>query len=255
MAAMADQAPLRTCPGCGREERTRWERCPHCGTSYYARPDADVRRRRRALLAAGLAGVVVVAVLAVVLLTEAADRRERDRADRERTRAALTARLKRIQAPHRGAARQLKAPAGAGRDAVLRARRALVGTVEARITEDALARARAGELDGPISHTECGPILRSRDAIPDDRVLSKRLGRYDCVAVKSDVRQHGRSVGRLGHPFVATLNFDDFTYVWCRNTPAQSERGIALVFVRLERACLAARGRAVGTGYVDVPGS
>ena len=29
----------------------------------------------------------------------------------------------------------------------------------------------------------------------------------------------------------------------------------ALAFVRLERACLAAKGRALGTGYVDVPGS
>ncbi len=255
MAAMADEAPLRTCPGCGREARTRWERCPHCGTSYYARAAAEVGRRRLRLVAAGFAGVVIVAALVVVLLSDAADRRERDRADRERRRVELTARLKRIQAPHRGAARQLKPPAGAGRAAVLRARRALVVAVEARITQDARARGRAGELDGPISHTECGPIARSRDAIPDDRDLVKRLGRYDCVAVKADVRQRGRSVGRLGHPFVATLNFDRFTYVWCRNTPAQGERGIALVFVRLERACLAARGRALGTGYVDVPGS
>jgi len=115
------------------------------------------------------------------------------------------------------------------------------------------ARERAGELDGPISHSECGPLLRSREAVPDDRDLHNHLGRYDCVAVKADVRQHGASVGRLGHPFVATLNFDRFTYVWCRNTPAQSERGVPLVFVRLARACLAARGRALGTGYLDVP--
>jgi hypothetical protein len=42
---------------------------------------------------------------------------------------------------------------------------------------------------------------------------------------------------------------------WCRNTPAQSERGRALAEVRLERACLAAKGAPLGTGYVDVPGS
>jgi len=30
---------------------------------------------------------------------------------------------------------------------------------------------------------------------------------------------------------------------------------VALAFVRLDRACLAAKGRALGTGYVDVPGS
>ena len=64
-----------------------------------------------------------------------------------------------------------------------------------------------------------------------------------------------RRLGReLGYPFVAALDFRRFTYVWCRNTPPQSERGQALAFVRLDRACLAAKGKALGTGYVDVPG-
>jgi hypothetical protein len=74
--------------------------------------------------------------------------------------------------------------------------------------------------------------------------------------VKNDIKgAGGGSVGRLGYPFVAALDFARFTYVWCRNTPPQSERGQALAFVRLDRACLAAKGRAVGTGYADVPGS
>ena len=78
----------------------------------------------------------------------------------------------------------------------------------------------------------------------------------DCVAVKTSVTgENGQSVGRLGFPFVAALDFKKFTYVWCRNTPGQGERGVALAFVRLDRACLAAKGRALGTGYVDVPGS
>ena len=109
---------------------------------------------------------------------------------------------------------------------------------------------------GPISHTECGPLLKAKAAVPDDRVLSKSIGRYDCVAVKTSVTgEGGQSVGRLGFPFVAALDFKKFTYVWCRNTPGQGERGVALAFVRLARACLAAKGRALGTGYVDVPGS
>jgi len=29
--ARKDEAPLRTCPRCGRVERTRDEECPHCG--------------------------------------------------------------------------------------------------------------------------------------------------------------------------------------------------------------------------------
>jgi hypothetical protein len=150
-----------------------------------------------------------------------------------------------------GSAATVAALAGA----LVAARAALVRRVEARITADARARARSGEIQGPVRTTECGPLLRAPGAVPDDRVLSRHVGRYDCVAVKGDIRQRGSSVGRLGYPFVAALDFDRFTFVWCRNTPPQGERGQALAFVRLDRACLAAKGRALGTGYVDVPGS
>ena len=113
----------------------------------------------------------------------------------------------------------------------------------------------AGELRGPIPSTRCGPFLRAPDAVPDDRVLSKPIGRYDCVAVKGAAGRSESTAGRLGYPFVAALDFRRFTYVWCRNTPPQSEAGSALAFVRLDRACLAAKGPPVGTGYADVPGS
>jgi hypothetical protein len=178
------------------------------------------------------------------MLAEASDRERREEAEYKRAVAAKKIELERVQAPHRGAAPDLRPD-----------REALWKHVQDVITRDARKRAAAGELDGPITHTECGPIERRPDAVPAHEIAGKTLGRYDCVAVKSDVRQRGKSVGRLGHPFVATLNFKTFTYTWCRNTPAQSERGRALIFVRLERACLAAKGRALGTGYVDVPGS
>jgi hypothetical protein len=131
-----------------------------------------------------------------------------------------------------------------------------VRAAEASITRDAQGRARSGELKGTITGTECGPLLKAKAAVPDDRILSKAIGRYDCVAVTHSVNgESGQSVGRLGFPFVAALDFKRFTYVWCRNTPGQGERGVALAFVRLARACLAAKGKALGTGYVDVPGS
>jgi hypothetical protein len=252
--AVDEQTPLRTCPSCGAERRTRFERCPECSASYFATPRAVVRRRL--LLAGGLGGVALVAlvVLGIALLGDRSGRERRERAQTNAAVAALRARLRRIQAPHRGAAVALRPAPGASPATLLHARRGLVLAAEASITADARARAAAGELDGPILRTACGPILRSKDAIPDDRVLSKPIGRYDCIAVKSDVKgRGGRQVASLGHPFVAALDFRRFRYVWCRNTPAQSERGVALVFVRLERACLAARGRAMGTGYADVP--
>jgi hypothetical protein len=203
---------------------------------------------------AGALVVALLAVVAVLALGDRHDREARERAGRDEKVAALRARLKRIQAPHHGAARSLRPPAGADDAQQLAARRALVGAVEAQITRDARARARAGELDGPIAETQCGPILKSKQAIPDDRVLSKHIGRYDCVAVKHHIIGiEGKKVAELGHAFVAALNFDTYTYTWCRNTPAQGEAGVALVFVRLDRSCLAAKGKALGTGYVDVP--
>jgi hypothetical protein len=199
--------------------------------------------------------VLLGGVGTVFALSDRSDREAREKVRQTEVVAALRARLTRIQAPHHGAARSLKAPPGASDAELLAARKALLTAVEARITADARARAQAGELDGPISSTFCGPILKAKNAIPDDRVLSKHIGRYDCVAIKRHViAQKGEKVAELGHPFVAALNFDTYTYTWCRNTPAQGERGVALVFVRLDRSCLAAKGRALGTGYAELPG-
>jgi hypothetical protein len=87
--------------------------------------------------------------------------------------------------------------------------------------------------------------------VPDDQVLSKPIGRYDCVAVQGSAVHTGQTVGKIGYAFVAALNFRRFTYVTCRNSPAQGEAGKPLAFVRLDRACIAIKSRAIGSGYVD----
>jgi hypothetical protein len=251
------ELPLRTCPHCGFEERSQRERCGRCGKSVLVRaPRLRGRRRTVAIWGGGAVLVVAVAVIALVLNSVVSNRDKREKSAAEKAVAAEKARLRRLQAPHRGSAVALRPPDGASDAELLRARAALVRAAEASITRDAQARDRAGELQGPIVDTECGPLLKAKDAVPDDRILSKPIGRYDCVAVKRSVNgESGQSVGRLGFAFVAALDFKRYTYVWCRNTPAQGERGVALAFVRLDRACLAAKGRALGTGYVDVPGS
>ena len=241
------QPVQRTCPVCGHAETTIFERCSACGASFFERPP----RSRRALwalgavLALGLAGATG-AVLDV--------KAERDARERALTAAAVErekARLRRVQAPRRGAARELRPPAGALAAERLAARAALVEAAERSITADARARVRAGELRGTIVRTDCGPIEKRPDAVPDDRDLSLRTGRYDCIAVERPVVDgDGRRVADYGSAFVAALDFERFTYVWCRNNPPQSERGVS-VHVRLERECLAATGRALGTGYVD----
>ena len=247
----------RTCPHCGFTEDSTRERCTRCGRSVLIRaPRLQGRRRSVVLWGGGAVALVVLAVVVAIVLNAKSDRDARQRAADARAVAAERVRLTKLQAPHRGAAPDLRPPVNATGQERLAARAALVKAVEGAITRDAQGRARRGEIDGPIRGSECGPYLRAPDAVPDDKVLTKTIGRYDCVAVKDFIQgDSGSSVGRLGYPFVAALDFRRFTYVWCRNTPPQSERGESLAFVRLDRACLAAKGRALGTGYVDVPGS
>jgi hypothetical protein len=247
----------RTCPHCGFTEDSTRERCSHCGRSVLVRaPRLKGRRRSAVLYGGGAVALVAVVAIVLVVLSAKSDRDARQRQADARAAAAERVRLTKLQAPHRGAAPDLRPAAGAGDRQLLAARAALVHRVEQQITRDAEGRARTGEIDGPIRSSECGPFLRAPDAVPDDRVLTKTIGRYDCVAVRNQIQgSGGGSVGRIGYPFVAALDFKRFTYVWCRNTPPQSERGPALGFVRLDRACLAAKGRALGTGYADVPGS
>jgi hypothetical protein len=208
-------------------------------------------------LVLGAAALIALAALVagVLALADAGrDRREREDAARRTAAEAEAARLRRVQAPKRGAARALRPEPGSGRAEVLRARAALVRAAEASILADARGRARRRELRGPIAEVRCGPIARRPDAVPDDRVPGRPIGRYDCLAVRrTEVDAITGGTASLGYPFVAALDFRRFTYVWCRNTPPQSERGRTLAVVRLERACLAARGRPVGTGYADVP--
>jgi hypothetical protein len=245
---------LRTCPHCGFEEPDDRERCSRCGRSVMASGPLRGRRRLLPWIAAGAVLAIVAAVVGVLAIVDSG-RKDRERRELVKAVAVARARLVREQAPHRGTATRLRPPPGASASDRLAARAQLVRHAEASITRDARGRAARGELDGPISATECGPFLRAPDAIPDDRVLSKTVGRYDCVAIRRDVRSGGASVGKYGYPFVAALDFKRFTYVWCRNNPPQSEQGQSLVYVRLARACLSAKGRALGTGYADVPDS
>ena len=119
----------------------------------------------------------------------------------------------------------------------------------AQVRKDLLACLRA------VQRFELRPLRGLSDADEVEHGLGKDGAlAVESVAIKTDVKGiGGEKVAELGHPFVAALNFKTYTYTWCRNTPAQGEAGKALVFVRLERACLAAKGRAIGTGYADVP--
>src|SRR3954449_6534126 len=205
----------RTCPHCGFVEESARERCSDCGRSTLVRaPRLTGRRRAAVVWGGGALALLALAVIVAVVLNAKADRDARQRAADARAAAVERVRLTRLQAPHRGAATDLRPAAGAAANERLSARAALVRRVEDSITRDARARAKAGELDGPIRTSTCSPYLRAPDAVPDDRVLTKSIGRYDCVSVKDDIAgDSGAKVGSLGYPFVAALDFRRFTYV------------------------------------------
>lgn len=242
--------PTRECPNCGEQHATYRAHCPACGKRYDRRLPW-----LRDWMRWGLAGVaVVVAITAAALILPGVfdAKREGDEArarERAQTIAAERKRLIREQRPHRGSATDLRAPASASDGQQVAARRRLVRTVEAAILDDARGRASSGALNGPILRTECGPLERSATTRTESD-LSLRVGRYDCVAVTSDIKRDGENVGTLGHPFVAALDFKRFTYVWCKDNKAPGEGGKALVHVPLDRACLGAEGaKRVGKGY------
>jgi hypothetical protein len=245
--------PVRTCPNCGEEAATWRAQCPACNKRYDRRLPWLSDRARWVLGVAG--AIAAIAALWAILPGVFDAKQEKDaQAAREQAQRVATerARLIREQRPVRGRAHGLAAlPKDAPASERLAQRRALVGQTEAAILTEARKRIATGELDGPVRKVSCGPLVRSPDNARDENDLSKRLGRYDCVAVKRDVvDENGKFLGLLGHPFVATVDFGRRSWVLCKDNKVPGERGTPLAKVRLDPSCVGAEGqKAVGNGY------
>jgi len=245
--------PVRTCPNCGAEEATWRAQCPACNKRYDRRLPWLSDRARWALGTVG--AIAAIAALWAILPGVFDAKKEKDaQAAREQAQRVATerARLIREQRPVRGRARGLpRLPADASAAQRLAQRRELVDQTEAAILTEARKRIAAGEMDGPVAKVSCGPLVRTPDNARDEDDLSKRLGRYDCVAVKRDVVDgNGKVVGLLGHPFVATIDFGRRSWVLCKDNKVPGERGKPLATVRLDPSCLGAQGqKVVGNGY------
>jgi len=236
--------PLRTCPTCGAQHATERAICPSCGKRYDRKLPWLSDTARWAL---GAAALIVVVTGCALILPGVFDARDEHNAREVAAQRALEARerarLAREQIPRQGEAREL-------RGTTLEARAALVKAVELDILADARSRIAAKRLDGPVLRAECGPLIRAKSVQPAHEVLSRKIGRYDCVAVKANVMREGKVVALLGHPFVAAVDFERFTYVWCKDNKKPGERGKALATVPLDPACLAAEGESrIGNGY------
>ena len=172
--------------------------------------------------------LLVLAVIAggfalVPAMRDAArDKDERLQRERAGQRAALAHRLEAEQRPVRGRSRSV-AP-------TLPARAALMDELAVAITSDARARVRRGDLSGRIRRAECEPYPRTVDGVGADQGLSRRRGRYSCLAITSEF-----SGGVIGHSYRALVDFDTGRYAYCKiagqSGPSRDQ------FVTTPRAC------------------
>jgi hypothetical protein len=172
----------------------------------------------------GRIGALVVLVLAIGgvaaalpgMLESKEEQAAAERREQAERRAELVRRLEREQRPR---FRRFASPAAAGAPAAeqLEARAALMDELPAEILADARARVRGGQLDGPIRSVECEPFPRSVDAVGADEDLSRRSGRYACVAVTAEFGTgEVGATGVIGHQYRTEVDFQTGRYAFCK---------------------------------------
>jgi len=189
-------------------------------------------------LVAGAAALIVPAIDSSKERSAAAQARE----DAQR-RAASRRETIREQRPRRLDAAALLPAAGAPDAEVVSARETLLRRVETAISEDARARADAGELEGNPRGTQCEPYPKRSDRAdwPDQDPGAAR-GVYDCLVFVRAVPQTETNIGgQVGYPFRAVLDFKRFAVAWCKTDPVPGERVVPdpRTVLELPKACRA----------------
>jgi hypothetical protein len=173
---------------------------------------------RTARVVAALAVLVVAAGAAIAVPGLRESQREADervRRERAEQRAELIRRLNAEQRPvaGRSGARDAR---GADR---LAARAAVMGDLAAAIGADARGRTRRGELSGTIRRVTCEPFPRTVGGTGADEDLSRRAGRFSCVAVTAEFERTAASPGGvIGHGYRARVDFRTGRYTFCKIT-------------------------------------
>jgi hypothetical protein len=157
-----------------------------------------------------------LAAFAVVLVPALRDAaREQDDAvlrERAAQRAELVRRLEAEQRPVHRRSRSVAPPAAGPRER-LAARGALMDELAATIQADARTRVRRGDLKGRVRRVECEPFPRTVDGAGADRDLTRRRGRYSCLAITSEF-----TGGVLGHQYRVLVDFETGRYAYCKIT-------------------------------------
>jgi hypothetical protein len=171
-------------------------------------------------VAATLGVLLLLGVAAAVILlgpgirSSKQERAASEQRREEAGRAALIERIEREQRPVSATGPADAAPTDAGR---LRRRAELLADVRASIDADARLRVRQGRLEGSILRVTCEPFPRSVEGRGADENLSRGTGRYECLAVTSDIKPtQGSGPGTLGHPFRVLVDFESGRYAFCK---------------------------------------
>ena len=174
-------------------------------------------RRGRVAIVLAFVGLIALALALTPVLRESKQQRA---ASERRERAALRERaIRRLQAEQRPRFRvsDSVAPVGAAPGTRLEARGALMDELSAAIEADARRRVRRGALEGPILGVDCEPFPRTLAGVGADRDLSRRSGRYACLAATARFKAGESSIGgALGHPYRAKVDFQTGRYAFCK---------------------------------------
>ena len=174
------------------------------------------RMGRTARVAAVLSVLTVAAGAAAAVPTLRESKRDADaRSERDRAaqRAELVRRLRAEQRPITG--RSDATVRGDG----LAARARVMSHLGAAIGADGRARVKSGELDGAIRRVTCESFPRTVGGTGADEDLSRRRGRFSCVAVTAEFeRTESNPGGVIGHGYRALVDFRTGRYTFCKIT-------------------------------------
>jgi hypothetical protein len=175
-------------------------------------------RRFRIAAVVALLGVVALAIaLAPGIQESKQERRVSERRERAEQRARLIRELEAEQQPRFGRSTSVAAPDAEAAEQLASRGRTLDELISA-ILRDARRRVRLGELDpGSIRTVECEPFPRTVEGVGADEDLSRRRGRYSCVAVTAKLERSKSHLGVvIGHQYRALVYFETGRYAYCK---------------------------------------
>jgi hypothetical protein len=174
------------------------------------------RAGRVVALVALVAALATAAALTPSILDSKKDRASSERAERAERRAELARRLRTEQRPRFRQSASV-APRAAGAEQRLSARATLMDEMSAEILADARRRVARRQLDGPIRGVTCEAFPRTVEGVGTDQDLSRRTGRFSCLAVTSEFARSETSIGGvIGHRYRSMVDFETGRYAFCK---------------------------------------